>query len=55
MGRAVQAAVHVLKVLELRLWDILQYKLLVFGAVLAEVSKLDSIRRLSFGNAYVAR
>jgi hypothetical protein len=43
IGTAAQAAVNVLKVLEVRLGDILQYKFLVSGAGSAEVSKLDSV------------
>lgn len=43
IGAAAQAAVHVLKILEVRLGDTLQYKLLVSAARLAEVSKLDSV------------
>ena len=43
METTVQAAVHVLQVLEVKLRDILQYELLVSGARSAEVSKIDSV------------
>ena len=43
IGTAAQAAVYILIVLEVRLGDVFQYKLLVSGAGSAEVSQLDSV------------